>query len=297
VNHIPPDLLPRTEIPERLRRPWVSLGSDQPQVQILAPNWGLSNYHAFTFRTERRFKSGFSWVLAYTWSKWIDNVVFVGGDDATFGDNDQIQNIYNLKGERSLSQNHVPHRLVLSPILELPFGKGKKWLNQGGLLSAVAGGWEVSTMATLRSGAAFGVDVLNGPRDILGDQADGKTLRPDIVGNPAAHVERGAAAAGQRGIHWFNPGAFAPPPRFTHGNVSRTIPGVLGPGYIGFDSMVARNFQFNERWRAQFRWESFNTFNTPEMDLPNQSLGGGGFGLVTGAGSRRIMQMGLKIYW
>jgi hypothetical protein len=297
VNHIPPELLPRTEIPERLRRPWNAFDSDQPQIQILAPNWGRSNYHAFTFRSERRFRSGFSWVLAYTWSKWIDNVVFVGGDEATFGDDDQIQNIYDLRNERSLSTNHIPHRLVVSPILELPFGKGKRWLNQGGFLSHIAEGWEVSTLGTFRSGAPFGVNVLNGPRDILGDQADGKNLRPDIIGDPAAGVARGTPAAGIRGLNWFNPDAFAAPARFTHGSVSRTVPKVLGPGYVGLDSMVARNVQITERWRAQFRWETFNTFNSPEFNLPNQTLGGGGFGVVTGAGNRRIMQMGLKLYW
>jgi len=297
INHIRPELLPRTDIPERLRRPWAVFGSDQDQIQILAPNWGISNYHAFTFKTERRFKGGFSWVLSYTFSKWIDNVVFVGGDEATFGDNDQIQNIYDIRNERSLSQNHVPHRLVISPIIELPFGKGKRWLNHGGVVNAILGGWEVSTLGTLRSGSTFGLGVLNGPRDILGDQSDGKNLRPDIVGDPNAGVQRGVPAAGLRGINWFNPDAFRAPARFTHGNVSRTVPGILGPGNVNFDTLVAKNFQINERWRLQYRWESFNTFNTPEFDLPNQTLGGGGFGIVTAASGRRIMQMGLKLYW
>jgi hypothetical protein len=297
MNHIRPELLSQTQIPERLRRPWTVLGSNQGQVQILAPNWGLSNYHAFTLRMERRFSNGFSWILAYTLSKWIDNAVFVGGDDATFGDNDQIQNIYDLPNERSLSQNHVPHRLVLSPIVDLPFGKGKKWLNQGGVSNAVLGGWQLSTMATFRTGSPFGVLVLNGPRDVLGDQADGKNLRPDIVGDPNASVNRGQPAPGIRGIEWFNPAAFQTPARFTHGNVSRTVPGTLSPGWITFDSLVAKNFQVTERWRIQFRWELFNTFNTPEFGQPSQTLGGGGFGYVTDAGSRRIMQMGLKVYW
>ncbi|MBM3814002.1 MAG: hypothetical protein FJW20_20420 [Acidimicrobiia bacterium] len=297
MNHIRPELLPRIEIPERLRRPWTVFGSDQAQIQVLAPNWGFSNYHAGTLRMERRYSNGFSWVLAYTFAKWIDNAVFVGGDNATFGDDDQIQNIYDLKNERSLSTNHVPHRLVLSPIVDLPFGKGKKWLNHGGVLNAVLGGWQVSTMATLRAGAPFGVLVLNGPRDVLGDQADGKNLRPDIVSDPNAQVPRGTPAPGIVGFHWFNAGAFQTPARFTHGNVSRTVPGLLGPGNVNFDSLLAKNFRVAERWRLQVRWETFNTFNTPEFDLPNQTLGGGGFGMVTGAGSRRIMQMGLKLYW
>jgi len=297
LNHIPPALLSQTQILERLRRPWTVFGSDQPQIQILAPNWGLSNYHAFTLRMERRYKNGFSWILAYTFSKWIDNVVFVGGDDATFGDDDQIQNIYDLRNERSTSTNSIPHRVVMSPIFDLPFGKGRRWLNQGGALNAVLGGWQVSTLATLRSGGPFGILVQNGPRDILGDQADGKNLRPDIVGDPYAGVARGKPAEGIRGIYWFNPAAFQTPARFTHGNVSRTVPGVLGPGSVNFDSLVAKNLRVGEHWRAQIRWEMFNTFNTPEFNLPNQTLGGGGFGLVTGAGGRRIMQMGLKLYW
>jgi hypothetical protein len=297
LNHIPPHLLARTEIPERLRRPWTTFGSDQAQIQLLAPNWGLSNYHAFTLRTERRFRNGFSWVLAYTFSKWIDNVVFVGGDNVTFGDDDQVQNIYDLKNERALSTNSVPHRVVVSPIWDIPVGKGKKWLNRGGIVNAVLGGWQVSTMMTARAGAPFGITVLNGPRDILGDQADAKNLRPDIIGNPNANVSRGTPATGIRGLQWFDPNAFRAPARFTHGNLARTVPGVFGPAWVNFDSLLAKNFQIGERWRAQFRWESFNTLNTPEFNLPNNTFGGGGFGLVTGAGSRRIMQMGLKLYW
>jgi hypothetical protein len=297
INHIPPDLLARTDIAERLRRPVTSLGSDQAQVQILAPNWGMSNYNALTFRTERRFKNGFSWVLAYTFSKWIDNCSFVGADDATYGDDDQIQNIYDLKHERSLSTNSVPHRLVVSPIYDLPFGKGKHFLNHGGVLNAVFGGWQISTLGTFRMGPPFGITVLNGPRDILGDQSDGTNLRPDFVGDPNANVNRGAAATGTRGFYWFSPDAFASPAKYTHGNVSRTLPGIYGPGNINFDSLLAKNFQITEKWRAQFRWETFNTFNTPAFDLPNNTLGGGGFGLVASASNRRIMQMGLKLYW
>lgn len=297
LNHIPPELLPRTDIPERLRRPWTIFTSDQPQIQILAPNWGISNYHAFTFKSERRFRSGAGWVVAYTLSKWIDNVVF-SSDDHTVGDNDQIQNIYNLRAEKSLSTNHTPHRLVLAPIVELPFGEGRRWLNRKGIVDALFGGWQIATIASFVSGAPFGVTVLNGPRDILGDNSDGKTLRPDLVaGQKLVHPQRGKPDPARRGLLWLNPDAFAVPALYTHGNASRTLPGILGPGEVVFDSMLAKNFRFAEHWRAQFRWELFNTFNTPQFNLPNNSFGGGGFGSVTGASGRRIMQLGLKLYW
>src|SRR5262249_40283597 len=190
LNHIPTELLSRTEIPTRLRRPYPQFPGDTAQVQILSPNWGISNYHAFVLKSEKRMASGLSWLFTYTLSKWIDNVVFVGGDDATFGDDDQVQNIYDLRNERSLSTNDIRHRMVTGAIYELPFGKGKRWLKNG-FLNQAFGGWSLSTIATLQSGSPFGITGLNGPRGIFGDNADGKNLRPNIVGDrrPAGNPE------------------------------------------------------------------------------------------------------------
>jgi hypothetical protein len=296
LNHIPPHLLPLTDIPARLRRPYPQFDSDRPQIQIISPNWGLSNYHAFTFKTERRFASGLGWMFAYTWSKWIDNLVFTGGDDATWGDDDQIQNIYDLRNERSLSTNHIPHRAVLSPIFELPFGRGKKLMNVSGPLDWFLGGWQMSGILTMQSGSPFGVNVVNGPRDILGDDADGANLRPDIVGRiELPSDQKGQPAAGQRGIQWFNPDGFAPPARFRHGNAARTV--MLGPGLFTLDTAVTKNFRFFERYRLQFRWEAFNATNTPAFGPPGSGLGGGGFGISTAGASDREMQFAMKLYF
>jgi hypothetical protein len=296
LNLIPPNLLSRTDLPARLRRPYPQFDSDRPQLQIIAPNWGLSNYHAFTFKSDKRFSNGLGWLVTYTWSKWIDNVVFVGGDDATFGDDDQVQNIYDLRHERSLSTNHIPHRAVLAPIFELPFGTGKKWMNVTGPLDWILGGWQISGIVTLQAGSPFGVTVVNGPRDLLGDDADGTNLRADIAGDirlPSG--QQGQPAVGQRGIQWFDPAGFASPARFTHGNSSRTI--MLGPGTVNFDTALTKNFRFRERYRLQFRWEAFNATNTPSFGLPGSGLGGGGFGIASAGASDREMQFALKLFY
>lgn len=294
LNLIPPHLLSRTDIPARLRRPYPQFDSDRPQLQIIAPNWGLSAYHAFNFKSEKRFSNGMGWILTYTWSKWIDNIVFVGGDDATFGDNDQVQNIYDLRNERSLSTNHIPHRAVISPVFELPFGKGRKLLNRGGPVNWIAGGWQVSGIVTLQSGSPFGATVVNGPRDLLGDDADGTNLRPNLVGSLALPEGRkGAPAVAQRGIQWFNPDAFAAPARFTYGNAARTVE--LGPGLVNFNTALAKNFRVRERYRLQFRWEAFNATNTPNFGLPGSNMGGAGFGVAGAGASDREMQFALKL--
>lgn len=294
-NVIPENLLSQTNVAERLRRPWTIFAGNQSLVTENSPSIGVSNYHALAFKAEQRFRNGIGFVVAYTFSKLIDNVPSLAGDDGTFGDDDGLQNVNNLRGERSLSTNHFPHRLVLSPIVDLPFGKGRRWLNHNRVLDALAGGWQVSGMVTLQSGSPFGVTVLNGGRDVLGDVS--QTLRADLVSSALQSDQKGAPAAGVRGLQWLNPAAFAVPARFRYGSGARTLPQVLGPGLVNFDSMLAKNFQFRERYRMQFRWEVFNAANTPYFELPQQSLGAGGFGLVTSAGNRRIMQMGLKLYW
>jgi Carboxypeptidase regulatory-like domain len=293
LNHIPPELLPQTSIPTRLRRPYPQFPGDTAQIQILSPNWGVSNYHAFTFKSERRFSQGIGWIFTYTLSKWIDNVVATGGDDATFGDDDQIQNIYNISSERSLSTNDVRHRVVMSPIIDLPFGRGRRWV-QNGIANQVLGGWSLSSIVTLQSGSPFGVQVNNGPRDILGDQADGKNLRPDLIGNPELpdSLKGKPATGGVRGIQWFDPESFAVPARFTHGNAPRTV--MTGPGYVNFDIAVLKNFSLAERHRLQFRWEMFNAFNTPSFGVPGSTLGAGGFGISGAGASDREMQFALK---
>jgi hypothetical protein len=63
--------------------------------------------------------------------------------------------------------------------------------------------------------------------------------------------------------------------------------------------MLAKNFQFLERYRLQFRWEMLDAFNTPRFNMPATSFGGGNFGISTSTepDSRRIMQLSLKLYW
>ena len=305
INLIRPEDLPRLD-PDHPNtatafqlRPWQGFTSSQPQVQMRAPNWGLSNAHLFTFKAERRYQNGFGFTIAYTHTQWIDNLQFTGGGLSTFGDNDRVQNIYNLKGERSRSTNGIPHRVVIAPIIDLPFGRGRRWgSNWGGIPNAILGGWQFSTIATIRSGAPFGAVVLNGPRDILGDSAAQTVLRPDLVSSQLYSQNKGEALTnGDKGLAWLNPDAFADPADFTHGNASRTLPGVLGPGRISFDAMVAKNVRWGEDVRLQFRWEMFNALNTPQFGLPNQNFGRSAFGQVGGAGGRRIMQFGLKLYW
>lgn len=293
-------MLSQTSTAEYLRRPYTVLGGNQSSVGPLYSDWGLSNYQAFIAKLDRRFKGGLGWIVSFTWAKWIDNVPFSSTTGATQTDNNKPQTLYNRRLERALATNDIPLRLVASPIIDLPFGKGRHWLSRGGVLNAVLGGWQVSTIGTLQSGSPFGISVVNGARDILGDGTAQATLRPNQIGD-ANSPQQGQPSGAVRGIYWVNAAAFTIPAPYTYGTAGRTLVGIFKPGLVNFDTMMAKNFTYRERWRLQYRWEMFNFTNTPYWGLPNENLpqtpGPSNFGIITSAGSRRIMQMGLKLYF
>ncbi|MDE0125461.1 MAG: hypothetical protein OXN97_12885 [Bryobacterales bacterium] len=140
--------------------------------------------------------------------------------------------------------------------------------------------------------------MLNGARDVKGDNAADATLYADLVGDPD-HPSRGEpAVGGRRGILWTNEAGFEVPALYTLGNAGRKVPGTLGPGtpHI-FNIAVSKNTQITERLRAQFRFETFNSFNTPEFNNPRDQVGQSGFGVVNAGNSHREMQLGLKLYF
>ena len=275
INHIRPEDLPAANAPganEEDYRLWTGFTGSQDQIQLMSPNWGISNYYALTFKSEKRYQNGLGWTIAYTHTQWIDNIRFIGDAD-TFGDNDNPQNIFDFANERSSSVNRLPHRIVMAPIFELPFGRGRKW---GGswnkIVDGMLGGWQLATVGMLRSGGYMGVTVDGGP-NLRGDVAAGITLRPNLTGQSFAAANQGQAAESVIGLNWLSEGAFSAPDQYTLGNASRTLPGIRGPWRGNFDLMLAKNFYWGENWRAQFRWEAFNFTNTPAFQIPNGSLG------------------------
>ncbi len=302
VNQIHPENLHRVGLNEfgsqtqRLLKPFTQYGGTG-QIRMNNPNFFKSDYQAISFKTERRFNRGMGYIFLYTFSRWYDNAPFVGEDAASLGDHDWFQNVHNFANEWSLSGNHSPHRIVFSPVYELPFGSGKRF-GLKGPANVVLGGWQVSAIYTFQSGSPFGVTVLNGARDVKGDNAADATLYANLVGNPD-HPSRGEpATGGRRGILWTNEAGFEVPAQYTLGNAGRKVPGTLGPGtpHI-FNIAVSKNTQITERLRMQFRFETFNSFNTPELNNPRDQVGQSGFGVVNAGNSHREMQLGLKLYF
>src|SRR6185436_6531901 len=169
-----------------------------------------SNYHSLQARYQQRLSKGLSALVAYTWSKSIDDA---SNFFSSAGDPNFPQNSNNVRAERARSNFDVRHRFSASYTYDLPFGKGHAWLADRGWVSTVLSGWQTSGMITMQSGRLFTVALLSDidnsgtGRSILGFGAND---RPNVVGNPdlAAHSPQ----------QWFNQSAFAFPVRGTFGN-------------------------------------------------------------------------------
>ena len=280
-----------------------TLGASQVQRgQLLRPfpqftgvvggnsSYGASTYHSLQLKLERRFSQGLSLMASYTFSKVMDDVLAstagAGFPGESFGDGG-LQNYQNRSLERAPAQFDTPHYLALNGIWELPLGAKKRFLNQNRLLSAIAGGWQLNGLATFHSGAPLS---LRTSSNTLGNFGGGQ--RPNWNGqNPAI-----GGPASQRLDQYFNTSAFSTPLPYNYGNVARLVSWLRGPGTANVDLSLAKNIPIGERFRLQFRFETFNSFNHPEFGPPNTSIGSPSAGVVsTQANTPRDIQFALKL--
>ena len=244
-----------------------------------------SNYHALQAKLEQRLAGGLSLLASYTWSKSIDNA---SGIFASAGDPNYPQDSWNLRAERGRSNFDVPHRFSVGYTWDLPFGKGRRWLMNGGLATALLGGWQTDGIVILQGGRPFTVALLpefdnsNTGRTNLGFGAND---RPNLVGK--------AVLSSPTPERWFNPAAFAIPAYGSFGTAGRNI--LSGPGFRNVNASLRRSIAVGERTTLQLRAEFFNLFNNVNLGLPDNFLGSPSFGSVRTAESPRRIQLAVKL--
>ena len=187
-------------------------------------------------------------------------------------------------GHRNYARLDYDHtqNFTQSYVYQLPFGKGKPWINSGPA-AAVVGGWQVAGILTLITGAplTFGYSA-------AGLQAPGNTQTPDLVA--PIQILHGIGLSHP----WFSASSFAAPAGPTFGNLGRNV--MDGPGLFNLDFSLFRTIDLSERLRLQLRGEAFSVTNRPQFSAPGTTLGNPSFGYVTGtSGGGRVMQLGAKI--
>lgn len=257
------------------------------QVNMYA-NSAQSNYHALLLRFERRFRSGFSLLSSYTFSKAISNAPqFRNSGGANGSENSPPQDSYNLSAERGLASFDVRHRWVNSFVWDLPFGSGRKFLTSGPA-SWLLGGWQISGILQTQSGFPFTINV-NGDTAGIGGGTGGILVRANAVPGVSYQLAEGERSTSR----WFNTAAFSLPAAGTFGNLGRNT--VTGPGLVNMDTNVSRTFAIGERVRLQLRGEFFNLFNHPNYRLVGRLINVQGFGRVLSQFDPRQIQLGAKL--
>jgi hypothetical protein len=256
---------------------------------------GMSSYNGLSAALRRSFSRGLLVTANYMWSHEIDN----GSNGSGDGDNLDPQNPLCQICDRASGAWDARHVFNGNAVYQLPFGLGKPMLNQSGIMSTIAGGWELTTNALARTG--FPINVLMPTSYTAADGAAG-TQRPDLVPGVSLTPSGGKSVA-----EWINPAAFATPAG-EFGTAPRNL--VRGPGTWQIDLGAGKTFPLPERGRIEFRSEFYNIFNHPQLGQPQSTFNPTnttGFGSIintvntavspvtpVGSGTPREMQFALR---
>ena len=255
-------------------------------VTLYRNNTGHSTYHSFQSRIEKRYSSGLTFSVAYTYSRLIDDAGAVFDSAVLTGPvaNFQAADSFNKRLEKDVSTGNVPHIFSTGFVYELPLGKGRT-RPLCGWRDVIAGGWQVAGIVRLQSGSPVPVTQATNLNAFAGFGIQ----RPNRIANPTLPAEQQSTG------RWFNAAAFTQAPQFTIGNSSRNP--VIGPGYRTADVMLGKSFAITERVRTELRGEVFNVTNTPPLGNPNGSFGNAAFGSITTALDPRVFELVLKVHF
>jgi hypothetical protein len=214
---------------------------------------GISNYSSLQASITKRMTRGVSLSFNYTWSHFLDDLDSSGWGSR--GGQQDYQNAFDPGANYSNSNFDVRHAFKGYVVYELPFGRGRQFLNHSSLLDEVVGGWQVSGTVVLETGQPFSV---------YGDQAN-YSLAGTQFPNRNPGVSLYAAHKGING--WFNPAAFTKPADGTWGTVRRNS--LYGPGVNVFNMSAAKSFGLPwESMRIEFRADAANVFNHKSLGIP-----------------------------
>jgi hypothetical protein len=254
---------------------------------------GDTYYSSLQATIEKQFSGGSMILANYTWSKLISNTEGVA-PFLELGTVGAIQDYTNLRDERSLASFDVPHRLVLSYILDLPFGQGKRFLTDTrGIPNQLLSGWTVSGITTFASG--FPLAITSVAPNELSTFFGAGTVRPNVVKGCKKSLAGSIMQSAGSGSPVLNAACFVAPGPFSLGNEARVDPTLRAQGIDNWDLSVSKITALTERVYLSFRMEFFNLFNRVQFGPPNTSFGGPSFGLITSqANSPRQIQLSLR---
>ena len=250
-----------------------------PQFTDIIPlqNTGATSlYHALQISVNRRMNGGLLLAGSYAFSRAEE-------------EGESHQNSYDIAASRSVASYDIPHRLVLSALYELPFGRARRFASSApAILDAVIGGWQINGILTVQSGTPLTISASN-TAGLFNPvtRANWNGEDPRLDGNREDRLQG-----------WFNTSVFSQPAPFTFGNAAATQADLRTDTVRNLDLSLFKHFDLPGRVRLQARIEAFNALNYVQFAAPNTSVTSSSFGVVTSqANTPRQLQFGLKAIW
>jgi hypothetical protein len=218
----------------------------------------ISNYNSLQATIEERLSHGLNFSFSYVWSHFLDDL-----DTAGWGSHSGTtnwQNAYNPAANYGNSNFDVRNAFKGYVLYQLPFGRGRQFLNNNSLVDAVFGGWQISDILVIQSGQPLtAVMPVDNSYSLAGSNY---AWYPNQIGNPRL---------ANRGVkQWFNEAAFAAPAAGTFGNEGRNQ--LTGPALTTTDLSLSKTFAIWEQVKLQVRGDADNLFNHPSFGLPANTL-------------------------
>jgi hypothetical protein len=242
----------------------------------LNENVGNSSYHSLQLKAERRFTKGVYLLASYTNSKLItDSADSVQRGASQWNSAGGILSPFERRRNRSLAPDDVPQTLSLATVYALPFGKTKRFLNQGGVVDKVVGGWQASMIYRYSRGIPFFFSSGNcqggafqtgcfpglksGANPFLQDVNKFDPGKGPLFDIRAFEFDTGRRRANGSAITVFDADSGLANGFYTGSGVRVT--NLRGPNFKNIDATLVKNTRITEKVNFQFRAEFFNLGN------------------------------------
>jgi hypothetical protein len=277
---------------------------------------GISNYNSLQAKLEKRMSHGLSFLTTYTWAHALDDTSDAGGLSTAIGDRNMALIPYTE--EYTNSPYDIRHRFTVNGNYQLPFGRGRTYLNKSRWEDLTVGGWSSSLTFAAQTGTPFTVSP--NISTVAGGSARAVQIRdPFAAGGSSDASNPGVTCAAQTKTrqNWYNPCAFANPlPGSDVGTIFKSpvtdeptaialLGGrsntIYGPGYYSVNMSIFKNFTTFREQYLQFRADAFNLLNHPTLGNPSTQNNNSNGGQITGpkffqnnTPDARFLQLSLK---
>jgi len=266
---------------------------------------GVSTYNALQVKLDKKFSNGLTLLVSYAWSKTLTDG---GSMFSTFSSEFGSTTPWNRKAQKAYGFIDLPNNLSVSYIYNLPFGKGKKFVDHGGVANAIVGGWKWSGIMSYQSGAPqmIGTNPTQIPGGLV-DQGHGNANR--VPGVPV----RDPSSLGHfdpNKDELINEKAFVMPAQWTNGTFQITEATIRSLPYLNEDMSLMKEWKFtpihDEEMTLRFNADFFNIFNRTIFGLSGQNgayaqepyVNYKGYGALGGqTNNPRQIQFGLRLNW